>query len=294
MRITDTGANRSFLLEVARQREALGRASSEISTGRKLQRPSDDPLAAEQSILIRADLSRNEQYKANGTLAQSRLEIADSVINSLQLALNKGLELTTQGLSGTTTPTTRAILAEQIDGLIKQSFSLGNTIVQGEYIFAGTATTAPPFADTAGTITYAGNSEAALSRISDNTLVQTNVTGAELFTGAVDLFATLETIKQALTADDTTALQQGLTDLRAALNHTDVVRGQVGATMNHVETRMNQIEVENLSLTANKAAAEDADLVAAITRLNQAQTVLQASVGAQARVLKLSLLDYLQ
>lgn len=294
MRVTDTGASIDFLREVSAQREALERATSEVSSGRKLLRPSDDPIGAERSVILQANSSRNDQYLTNAQRATSKLEHTDTIIDNIQTVLNKALELTVQGLSGSTTPDSRAILASQIGGLRDRVIGLANSTFQGNYLFAGSATTTLPYTDNAGVVTYNGNAEAVYSRVDDAFLVQNNLTGPELFTAAGDIFGVLSSIQQALTNNDTTTLQQGLNDLRDVLSNSDVVRGKVGASLNYLESRVNTIRSENFRLATERSTVEDANMVESIVRLNQSQTALQASIGANARLLKLSLLDFLQ
>ena len=312
MRVTDTGANRSFLLDVNRQREALDRATSELYTGSKLQRPSDDPFGAERVMQLKAEQSRNEQYLTNGRQALDQLSHTDAVIEQVQLVLNKTMALTSQGASAAATPSLRSALATQVKGIKDQLLSLANTAVQGKPLFAGTMTNVTPFAVNAvtGAIDYAGNSDAIMTRVDDTTLVQTNVTGDELFAGATftstftdvnnnvvtsgDVFDVLDSIQQALTNDDTAALLTGLDDLRAAVDQTDVVRSEVGATLNHLDSQQERVTDENLRLLADQTGYEAADQVGAIVRLNESQTALQATLGANARVVRLSLLDYLR
>ncbi|HZS49147.1 MAG TPA: flagellar hook-associated protein FlgL [Blastocatellia bacterium] len=294
MRITDTGAARNFLQNVAIQRERADQLNQQMSSGRKLLRPSDDPLAAQQSLQTRASLSRNDQYSKNTQVAQSKLENVDSIADSLQLSIDQAIQLTTQGLSGSTTDSTRTILSTQIQAIKDQVLSLGNTSIGGEYIFAGSKTDTLPFVSNNGAVSYSGDSAAVYTRIDDNTLAQTNVNGQELFMGSKDIFATLDNIRQALTTDDATSLRQGLVDLNNALDQTNIVRGHIGATLDHLQSRSNDIQQQDVSLTAQQSNLEDANIVQTAVQSNQAQVALQASLNAGARILSVSLLDYLK
>src|SRR5258708_2938768 len=166
-----------------------------MSSGRKLSRPSDDPFGAQQSLAARSGLTKLAQYSTTVQSAQSRLQSTDAIGDSLQLSLDKALQLTVQGLSGSTTATQRATLSGQIDDITKQVLSLGNSAVGGQYVFAGTKTNTTPFTQSGGTVTYNGNTDPIYARIDDNTLVQTNVDGHDLFAGSKDIFATLNTIQ---------------------------------------------------------------------------------------------------
>ncbi len=294
MRVTDTNSGRNFLLDTARQRQQLDRLNNELSSGRKLSRPSDDPYGAQQSLSVRSSLTRLDQYTTNVQAAQSQLQNTDAIADNLQTTLDKALQLTVQGLSGSTSATQRATLSQQIDDITKQIVSLGNATLNGQYVFAGTKTNTTPFTQSGGTVTYNGNTDPIYSRIDDNTLVQTNVAGQDLFAGSKDIFATLNTIKQGLTANDTTAIQNGLADLRDGIDHTNVVRGQIGATLDHLTTRSNDIQQQNVQLTADKSNIEDANIVQVAVQSTQAQTALQAAMAAGARLVNLSLLDFLK
>jgi len=226
--------------------------------------------------------------------AQTQLQNVDSIADGLQLTLDKALQLTVQGLSGSTTATQRATLSAQIQDITTQVLSLGNSAPGGQYLFAGTKTNTTPFTQSGGAVTYNGNTDPIYTRIDDNTLVQTNVDGQDLFAGSKDVFASLNTIQQGLNSNDTTAIQNGLADLREVIDHTNVVRGQVGATLDHLQNRSNDIQQQNVQLTGDKSNLEDANIVDVAVRSTQAQTALQASMAAGSRLVSLSLLDFLK
>lgn len=294
MRVTDSGNSFDFLQEVTRLRAAVDRANSEVSSGRKLQRPSDDPVGAGRSLILQASSSRNDQYLTNAQRAQSRLEHTDTIIENIQGLLNKSLELTVQGLSGSTTAESRAILASQVSGLRDRLIGLANSTFQGSYLFSGSATTTIPYTDAAGVVTYNGNTEKVFTRVDDAFLVQTNLPGPDLFAAVGDVFGILKSIEVALGADDTTTLQQNLQDLRSVLSNSDVERGKVAASLNYLEGRVNTIQSDTLRLKTERSNVEDANIVDAILRLNQGQTALQAAISANSRLLNVSLLDFLR
>src|SRR5678815_2795189 len=153
MRITPTTQTRTFLENLNRLRIREDQAHAELSSGKSVNRLSDNPFAASQASRITSVMAENDQFIKINEQLQGRLQTTDSVLQALIQSIDAGKSLAAQALSGTTTPESRAALATAVEGVRQEVLSASNTQFDGNYLFAGTETSTQPFVDTAGTVT---------------------------------------------------------------------------------------------------------------------------------------------
>src|SRR5271168_853613 len=132
----------------------------ELSTGRRVNSPSDDPAAAAADVQNQAAQSQDDQYVQNTNNLDGMFQTADSALSSVVTALNQAISLGTQGANGTLTAAQQQSLAQQVQAIQSQVVQLANTSYEGSYLFGGTATQTAPFAmdstELSG-VSYSGN-----------------------------------------------------------------------------------------------------------------------------------------
>ena len=293
MRVPEISSYRNFLTAAARNREQAARANSEIATGKRLQKPSDDPAGASAALNNRADQALNEQQLQAVSTATDELNTSDGAIDHYENLLTRAKTLLAQGLSDPSTAASREALATEIDSLRQAAFDVANTQFAGHYLFAGSQSTQPPYSQSGGVITYNGDNRALLVRVSGQSVVQTNVTGTQVFGQAPDVFDTLARASAAIRAQDATEMRKDLGELETASNTAAQARVQIGATLDFLTTTNDRLESEKLTFSQRASKLEDADLVDAATRLQQSQQAVEAGLAAGAKVLRVSLLDFL-
>jgi flagellar hook-associated protein 3 FlgL len=294
MRVTPSIQNRNFLENVNQLKTRLDKAQEEVSSGKTVNRLSDNPFAASQASNLTSMIGANDQFTAMNDRLKGKLEVTDTVLQSMIRNLDSAQALATQALSGTTTPEARNALAGDVEGIRKQMLSAGNTQLNGSYIFAGTMTTAAPFVDTAGVVTYNGNDEAMYQRLDRSVVVQTNITGQDLFLGAPPMFTVLSDLKNAILANDTTTIQARLNDLQSISDRVNDIDSTVGNNMKLVDQLQDSLRANSQALQDHISTLTDADLAKSITDMNLTNQSINMSLNAQANVQQLSLLDYLR
>lgn len=184
-RVSDIFIRQRMLNQVQADQAALFKTETQLSTGRRFEAPSEDPVAAMRVVDLQRLLERKSQVYANVTTNQSYLSATDTALSdvSAMLAEVRGLAL---GVLGTTsTDVQRATVAQQVDQTLQQLLDTGNQQFRGRYLFAGSETTIRPFGETGkGAIEYTGNEKGLSSYADIDLLFQTNVTGSEVF-GAI-------------------------------------------------------------------------------------------------------------
>ena len=294
MRVTPTIQNRNFLDNISRLKARLDKAQMEVSTGKTVNRLSDDPFAASQTSRLTAVMGANDQFISMNDQLRSKLELTDTVLQALNQSVDAAKVLAAQALSGTTTPESRAALANDVQGVWEQILSESNTQFNGAFLFAGSQTTTAPFDDPGGSLVYSGNDEATYQRLDRTVVIQTNVTGQELFLDSPPVFTVLETLKTAIQANDTAGIRSALDDLETISSRVNTIASRVGNNVRLVDQIQGTLRAHNLALQENISRMTDADLAKSITDLNLTNQALNVSMNAQAQVQQLSLLDFLR
>jgi flagellin-like hook-associated protein FlgL len=138
---------------VQQSQQALSVALQQVSTGLRVSKPSDDPGASASMVTSLAGSANVDQYTSNVSAVQSQMQTADSAINSVITSLNAAVTLATAGSTGTSSAANDQAFAAQAQGLLSNIISQANTSFQGVYLFAGSASSSPPFVAASTTYT---------------------------------------------------------------------------------------------------------------------------------------------
>lgn len=165
------------------QQAKLSRTQEQLSTGRRILTPSDDPVASSQSLQWRQVTGSTEQYQANADFALNRLALEDSVLDAVDNSLQRVRELAIQGNNATQTNQTRGFMAGEIRQLLDEILGLANSRdATGDYMFAGSKNSTEPFAaNTAGGYTYFGDQGQRFLQVGPSRQVADGNSGAEVF-----------------------------------------------------------------------------------------------------------------
>lgn len=186
MRISTRQTFLNSLDNMQNSQSKLADLQNQISTGKKLNKPSDDPVAAAQVVKLNRELAQTEKYQENINVTQRRLELEETVLDNLNNATTRIKELTIQAGSGILSDADRKTIASEIRGLIDYSAGLMNTQdAQGEYLFSGSRGFDKPYVqDGNGNYTYAGDDGQRLIQVAPELFVPSNDSGEYLFEAA--------------------------------------------------------------------------------------------------------------
>ncbi len=273
-------------------------ALQQISTGKRVNVPSDDPLAAAQMIGNQDQTNRADQYLQNIDTLTSQLQTADGALSSSVQAITQAITLGVQGSTGTLSSANRQQIVQNLKGLQSQLVQLANTSVGGSYLFGGTATTAPPYslnpASSSG-VTYNGNSGTNTVQVADGLNLQTNMPGNQLFQNSNgDVFASLQSLITALQTGTATDAETATNQLRTAFDSLTGQRIFYGNAVNQLNSTQSFLQQEQVTLKSQANNLVGADLTKAATDLTRATTAHDAALAAAAKILPTSLLDYLK
>ena len=169
---------------VSEANSRLFKLQQQLSTGDKLQQPSDDPLATTQIMKFDRVIARTEQFSENITVSERRLNLEETTVDSVVTAMQRVQEIAIRGSNGSLSESDRGILADELDEILGRVKSLMNTQdAQGEYMFAGfKGATEPYVLNGAGDgYDYQGDDGARFLEIGENSRIQSTDPGSEFF-----------------------------------------------------------------------------------------------------------------
>jgi len=253
----------------------LAKLNEEVSTGKRINRASDDPGRISQLHNVRQQLNNQGVYMKNATQAEQLLNVADTALKDIHSTLSEARELAVQFANEIYNADQRGEAANVTDTLFDRALSLTNTQFNERHIFAGTAYDQAAY-NSSGV--YQGSTDEPESVVGDNLTVKTGFDGSDLLLGSSDMFASLTDLKTALDTDDTAAIVAALDDIDAAL--LDVEKGmvEVGGEMRRSIDANGLAANLEVELKQAKASIEETNVVDAYSRLVQLQTNFDAAM----------------
>ncbi len=292
MRVTEGMNSLSLLRDINLAQERVQAAQNEVSSGKKLTTPSDDPIAAYDVVRLNGEKSEAEQYARNLSYAKSKLQIADTALDSVEQIVERARTLGQLSLNDTTSG--GAYVAE-LTGLRDQIISAANTASAGRFIFGGSLTaTAPYIKNPDSSVTYQGNGQDMPLQVNRNATLPTQIPGSDLFTGPIDIFATMSDLATAMHSGNKADIDEQVKKLEQFTDVVSVARSKIGGYLNTATNTENILASAKLVRQAQLSKEQDADLAKAITELTTSQQRLQAALAVSARVSQLTILDYLK
>ncbi|MFF2483658.1 flagellar hook-associated protein FlgL [Paenibacillus sp. NPDC058071] len=268
-----------------------------LTTGRKLNKPSDDPVGITYSLRYRSELAMNEQFEKNITSAKSQLDYTDNVLGQVNDLVQRAKELSVQALNGTNPQSALDAIAIEINQIYEQAVVAGNERFNGKYLFNGQFTDKQPY-DAVNASTQDTDKAKVLIQMSTDISIPVNLTGDEIFgeSGDADnLFKVLQDIQNALSpAKDNVALADAVRRLDSRYDGVVNIRSEIGARTNRVDLLDQRMQDLTLNLNALQGKTEDADMAETIMRFTQEQSVYQASLSTGAKIIQPTLIDYLR
>ena len=302
MRVPNIMNNAQSMLDLQRIKQMYSTTVQQLTTGQAVVNLGDDPAASDQIMNYQSSVALNSQYLSQADTATGQMQSTSTVLTAISSDVSRVLSLAQNGLSSNNA----SAEAAEVDSIRTDLISVGNTQLQGKYIFAGTKTTTVPFVDnvpatptTPQSVTYQGNSGLINVNVGMSATVTTNIPGDSLYFGpsgqgsATDLLAQVTAVRDALTSGNSAALQTAYTNLQAISDRLEVAGTDMGGRENGVTTLQTSLSDFNANLSAQQSKVQSVDYPTAITQLNQESVAEQASLSAMSKANQKSLFDYL-
>jgi flagellar hook-associated protein 3 FlgL len=286
------------LANVRQSTSNMSKLQEQISTGKKINRPSDDPSGARKILSLRSEDLRLDQYASNIETATASLDFNASVLQNASDILQRITELTMQGVNESTDPAGKKVIANEINQLLETILQTANSKRLERYTFSGTETTTIPFEatrDSSGNISavaYKGNRESIEYNIGADIKATVNQPGDEIFM-KVKIFDAIIKVRDNLSDGAVTFARNELNNLDAAANNILNGIAKAGGISNTLELAGNRITDTKLSLQEILASTESADIAELILKLTEQQNIFEASLSSGSFIFKTSILNYL-
>lgn len=282
-----------------------------LSSGRRIHRPSDDPVGVINTLRYSSTIVEAEEYLNKINEAKNFLNTTDSALGNVTDIIHRANDLTIQGINGTNSEGSREAIAKEIRELADQIAVIANTIFGSKHIFAGTNVTESPMIKDGDTWQWQGNNEEMFLEIGAGVTIPINSVMGEYFFNPDfdadtnpdnpginqlldDIANNLENTNDEPQEDNIAKLQKNLSGLQSILDEFVAQRAVVGARVNRLELQENRLESTRIDYTELLSKNQDADMAEVIMDLKMQENVYRASLAAGARIIMPSLVDFLR
>lgn len=310
IRVTSNMLNNQMLLNLNRNGVNLNNLQTQLTTGRKINKPSDDPVGITYSMRYRAELSSNDQYQKNVSSAQSWLEYTDTTVDQVGSILHRMKELTVQASSSTNPPSALNSIRTEIDQLKEQLIDIGNSKVNGKYIYNGQKYDQKPYdfpkdADGKSIIldtdieTLVTDSGDVNYIVGDSVQLPVNITGNVIFGTPDDkngdhLFSIINRLTTALENGKFEDISGELDNIDTRLDKVLTARSVVGARANRVDLMAGRLGDLEINLTDMQSRTEDADAEKLLLNAKVQESIYNASLSVGAKIISNTLADFIR
>jgi flagellar hook-associated protein 3 FlgL len=287
-RITQRAISDSALRGLQASLDRSARLQQQLSSGRRIGQPSDDPSGTASAMTFRSQRMAAEQHLRNIDGAQGRLAATDSAISDLSDRLNRVRELLVQSQNAALSPEGRAALGAEISSIRSNVLDIYNTRYLDRPVFGGT-TPGDVAVDASGT--YVGDEAPVEVRISRDATVRVDVQGTAVAADTVPALLDQLALEVPTAPGVTTASFDALDAARSKVLQS---MGDVGARAARVDTSRTQVDSLRLDLQSRVSQNEDVDLPETIMNLQAQQVAYQSALGAAAKIMQTSLADFIK
>ncbi|SEN64634.1 flagellar hook-associated protein FlgL [Paenibacillus sp. OV219] len=300
LRVTPSMMHLQLSRNLNRNLTQMDSLQDQLTTGRKINKPSDDPVGITYALRYRTELASNEQYQKNADSAHSWLDFNDTVLGQAGDVLQRVKELTVQGSNGTNPQVALDNINNELTELKGQLIDIANSKVNGKYIFNGQTFDKLPYDKTAAgfdaktVVTDSGDISYA---VGVGVTLPVNVSGNEVFGNPGDkdnVFAVLDNIISNFASGDQAAASAQMENLESSISKILNARSEVGAKVNRVELMQNRLDDLEINLTDMQSKTEDADFDKLLIDSKVNENIYQASLSVGAKVISPSLVDFLR
>ncbi len=299
MRITANTMYDQIRTDISRLTDQQAKTEYSISSGKIYNTPSDAPVALTHALSVREEISDVDQYKRNITYAKGWMSASESAMSQVQDRLLRAKTLAIQGANDSQDATSRKALAEEVKSILNEVVALGNTKIGDRYVFGGTKTRgygpgeAPFVMEPDGTVKYLGNRQNLGINVATDQTLNINTNGHQAFIQS-GIFTSLKHLEDALNNNSQTDTESALAQIDTALNYTNQQISSMGARDNSLDVHKDMADQTLIDSKKRLSDIQDTDIVQAITDLKTEQTSYQAALAAAAKVMNVSLVNYLK
>ena len=303
MRVTQHAVALTSLQGLNSNLGALQRLQQQMTSGKTISQPSDDPTGTNTSMITRQGIASATQQARNISDGQTFLDSTDTALQNMLDQVRKVRDLTVQALNnGAMDAQSQQAVATQVTGIRESLLGQANQVVQGHPLFAGATTGSVAYQDDGtGTYVYKGVGDGTDSRtwmtrqVSDVEGIRVDITGPEALGvpgSGKDMFGVVGNI--AKDVGDPTALTNDLSDLDNVIDGLTTALADIGTRSARMQAAATNNANQQLTLQTQLSTTENIDLPKTIMNLQMQQVGYQAALAATAQALQPTLVQFLR
>jgi len=323
MRVTNSMLSKSFLRDLNRNQNNLKKINNQLSSGKEISRPSDNPYKAARSMQLSSDIKAAIQYNENIKDTTNWLDTTDTALQQLEKSFQRIRELMVSAGNAAYGSDEKKAIKDEINEKVNEIAQILNTNFDGKYIFGGTKVNSKPVAVQADGTTgnnklYYSSSDGTIIadpstsnememlasglivEISQGVTMKYNVSSTEILefgegANKVNVMNLLTDITNSLDSEDSSEVTGNLlSQMDSTISNLLKIMSEVGAKQNRMEAAATQNEDQILNLKDVLSKTEDIDFAEKTIEATVAQTVYMASLQVSARIIQPTLLDFLR
>jgi len=299
MRITQSMLQNNMLKNLYSSQAQMNKYLTQINTGKKISRPSDDPVIVMKGMGYRTEVTEVDQYRRNTSEIWNWMDHTDDALDKATKAMQRIEELAVQAANDTYDKDEREAIAKEVEQLQRQLVEIANTNVNGKYIFNGTDTNLKPVeVDEEGNVIVTdtdGRNQYVNIEVSKGITFDVNMDPDKMFNK--ELFSNIDDFISALKSDDSNQqdeMNSALENLRKGT--TDIVntRAELGAKMNRLELIEDRLSHQEIIAKDTMMKNEGVDFEEAVMNLLTQEVIHRAALSAGSKIIQPSLVDFLR
>ncbi|WDH82242.1 flagellar hook-associated protein FlgL [Paenibacillus urinalis] len=305
-RVTSNMMSSTLMNNINRNAKQMNDTQIQMSTGMKINKPSDDPVGITYALRYRTELNSNEQYQSNVDSALSWLDYTDTVVTQTNEVLQRMRELTVKGSTGSNPQDALESIRLEVNQLKEQLIDIGNSQLNGKYILNGQTYNEKPYdfprdangiSDTSGMTSGMIDTGEVSYTVGSGIQMAINVNGNEVMGSSEEtdnVFAIADRLSQALADGDLESVSAELEQIDTRVEKLLAAQAGVGAKTNRVELMQNRLGDMEYNLTSLQAKTEDADYAELAIQSQIQENIYNATLSVGSKIISSSLVDFLR
>ncbi len=300
MRITNKQVYLTVLNNVERPARRMLAWQTQLSSGKRINRYADDPLAAGEVERYRGEKANTVQYQKNIDDGLMWMRQTEAALDRLERNIMRAKSLAVEAANASKSRDDRLTIAKEVNQLLEDVLSVANANFREKYLFAGLHTTGKPFVevrDSNGDIESVSmtddHSGKIYRQVGNGIQIQVNIPGANIFNLKDGPIATLINLRDSLEKNDIEGINASLTALDNVLENSLNARTTLGSRMARMDVMKNALSTVEVDIVRNISELEDADIADLAMKLASEEVGYRSAIGAAARIMQTNLVDIL-
>jgi flagellar hook-associated protein 3 FlgL len=273
-------------LNLMQQTKQILQTERRLVTGKKINKPSDDPAGMNRVLDYRKSIDKIEQYDLNIKEAKTRIEYSETIFESISDLIKEA-----KNIASNTSEDRGNTLADNIATIREQILQHANSKLGDNYIFGGFQTATTPFQSDG---TYNGDTGEKSYLIADNIQVSLTADGSDIFQSAADIFTVLDDLENGLLADDSVAIRAQVQPLADIESHLEEIRSENSAKFRRLDVTQTHWDSFKVSVQDMLGNTEEADVTAEALNMKVQQTSYEIALATSANIIQPNLMQFLR